>query len=296
MSRYWAWTAAVFVLAAGNFGCYYDQWQNAERDNRVLREDLARAKQDLTDCELMNRQKDTTIDSLNKQIGAKDETIGAMTTELANLRKTLDQAQALLDKYVGKGLEAPIIVKQALPEPLHKELKALAEAYPEQIEYLPEKGAVRWKADLLFPLGSDQLNASSASIDALKKFADIVQSSEAAGFDVIVVGHTDTTPIVRPETLAEHKTNWHLSAHRAISVMSLLAEQGVGMTRMGVMGYGEHRPIADNGTKEGKAKNRRVEIYLVPKESVNAVGQGIFQTKDKSLAFMRVDSRDNVGS
>lgn len=296
MRMYWAWTATVLVLAAGNFGCYYDQWQNSERANRVLTEDLARAKQDLVDCELMNRQKDTTIDSLNKQLGAKDETIAAMTAELANLRKTLDQAQALLDKYVGKGLEPPIIVKQALPDPLHKELKALAEAFPEEIEYLPEKGAVRWKADLLFPLGSDQLNAASASLDALRRFADIVQSDKATGFEVIVVGHTCITPIVRPETLAEHKTNWHLSAHRAISVMSLLAEQGVGMSRMGVMGYGEHRPIADNGTKEGKAKNRRVEIYLVPKESVQAVGMGIFEVEDKSLAFMRAGTRDNMGS
>jgi len=295
MRWYGAWMVMALVLAVGNVGCYYDQWQNAERDNRVLREDLARAKQDLTDCELMNRQKDTTIDALNKQLGAKDETIGAMTAELANLRKSLDQAQALLDKYVGKGLEPPIIVKQALPDPLHKELKAMAEAFPDEIEYLPEKGAVRWKADLLFPLGSDQLNAASASLDALKKFADIVGSDKAAGFDVIVVGHTCTTPIVRPETLAEHKTNWHLSAHRAISVMSLLAEQGVTMARMGVMGYGEHRPIADNSTSEGKGKNRRVEIFLVPKESVNAVGQGIFETKDKNLAFMRAGQPENAG-
>jgi chemotaxis protein MotB len=244
----------------------------------------------------MNRQKDTTIDSLNNQLSAKDETIGTMTAELENLRKTLDQAQALLEKNLGKGLERPIIIKQALPDPLHDELKKLAEAFPEQIEYLPEKGAVRWKADLLFPLGSDQLNAASASLEALKKFAGIVQSDKAAGFEVIVVGHTCTTPIVRPETLAEHKTNWHLSAHRAISVMSLLAEQGVGMPRMGVMGYGEHRPIADNGTKEGKAKNRRVEIYLVPKESVQAVGMGIFQVEDQDLAFMRAGNPDNVGS
>jgi len=296
MRTYWAWTATVLVLAAGNLGCYYDQWQNAERDNRVLREDLSRATQDLTDCESMNRQKDTTIDSLNKQLGAKDETIGTMTAELQNLRKSLDQAQALLEKNLGKGLDRPIIVKQALPEPLHKELKALAEAFPEQIEYLPEKGAVRWKADLLFELGSDQLNVASASLDALKKFAGIVQSGKATGFEVIVVGHTCTTPIVRPETLAEHKTNWHLSAHRAISVMSLLAEQGVGMSRMGVMGYGEHRPIADNGTNEGKAKNRRVEIYLVPKESVQAVGMGIFKVEDQSLTFLSAGAREDAGS
>jgi len=52
--------------------------------------------------------------------------------------------------------------------------------------------------------------------------------------------------------------------------MQLLASQGVGYERLGVMGYGEHRPIAENTTTEGKTKNRRVEVFLDP--TMRAVG------------------------
>lgn len=286
----WTWGAMLCVLAVGNVGCYYDQWQNSERDNRVLREDLSRAQQDLQDCEMMNREKDTMIDSLNKRLAAKDETITTMQAEAQNLRQALERAQEILREQAGKGVGPLTIVQQALPEPLHRELKALADAYPDEIEYLPEKGAVRFKADLLFPLGSDQLEAQDRSLEALQKFAQIAQSDAAAGFDVVVVGHTCTTPIVRPETRARFPTNWHLSAGRAIAVMEMLSTQGVPMTRMGIMGYGEYRPIADNATEEGKQRNRRVEIFLVPRSAMNTVGMGVMSVPSRNLAFLSCDT------
>jgi len=287
MRRYWIW-GAVAALISVNVGCHYDQWQAEQRANRVLQEELAGIRDDLQSCELQNSQKDTTIASLNEQIKAKDDLINNLTAEATNLRDALAKAQAILEKHAGQ-MPDTVIVRQALPEPLHKELKTLAEQYPDVIEYDAKKGAVRWKADLLFPLGSDQLaGANDASVQALTKFAEIVNGSAATGFDVIVVGHTCTTPIKRAQTRAEHKTNWHLSAHRAISVMNTLGKQGVGMDRMGIMGYGEYRPIANNNSKDGKAKNRRVEIYLVPKESVQSIGLGVYESKNLGLAFLRV--------
>lgn len=286
MKTSWAWMFMAVVLMVGNLGCYYDQWQAAERDNRILREDLSRAQQDLADAEMMLRQRETTIDGLNNQLAAKDQTIGTLTAEVQNLRQAMDKAQAILEAQAGKALQPLTIVKQALPEPLHQELANLAEAYPDQIEYLPENGALRWKSDLLFPLGSDELSTSEQTLAALAKFAEIVQSEKATGFDVVVVGHTDTTPIRKPATLAKFPNNWYLSAARAIRVMDMMSKDGIPMERMGIMGYGKFRPIADNSTPEGKAKNRRVEIYLVPKGSVQAVSQGVMQTNDQRLVFV----------
>src|SRR4029079_6244973 len=79
MNRLWAMGALAMVLSAGNVGCYLDQLQAEQRANRVLQEDLARAKSDLQDEQAMNRQKDTQIDSLSKQLAAKDETVGSLT-------------------------------------------------------------------------------------------------------------------------------------------------------------------------------------------------------------------------
>jgi len=100
--------------------------------------------------------------------------------------------------------------------------------------------------------------------------AGIIDSPAAADFDAVIVGHTDNIPIVKPETKAKHPTNWHLSVHRAISVMNVLRGGAVAPDRLGVMGYGEYRPAVANDTKANRAKNRRVEVYLVPK---HAVGQ-----------------------
>ncbi len=287
MRGLWTWGASVCLFLVANTGCYYDQWQNAERDNRVLREDLARAKQDLQDCELQNKQKDTTIDALNKQLSAKDQTIASLTAENEGLRRSLANAEETLRNMAGKGAQPITIVSQALPAELDKALSDLAKQYPDLFEYDKEKGALRWKADLLFPLGSDELaSADERIMEAMKKFADIVNSSAAAGFDVIVVGHTCTTPIAKPETKAKFPTNWHLSAGRAIRIMELLGSNGVAMTRMGVMGYGEYRPIADNGTKEGKAKNRRVEIYLVKKGSVQSMSMNILHAPEQDIVYL----------
>lgn len=71
---------------------------------------------------------------------------------------------------------------------------------------------------------------------------------------VKAVGHTDSTG-----TAAVNQT---LSQQRATSVTSYLSKQGVAPARMTMEGRGLSDPIADNGTNEGRAQNRRVEVYL----------------------------------
>jgi len=276
------------ALLGTTLGCKtLEEYQALERDNRVLQEELSKVKQDLLDTEHMIKQKDTMIDALNNQLATKDQLINNLTEESKNCQDALSRAQEILKKYADRGPGSVTIMKQALPEPLHKELMEFAKNNPNLVEYLEDKGAVRFKADLLFDLGSDKISVAPEITEALKKFAEIVESNAAAGFDVIIVGHTCTTPIRRADTLAEHKTNWHLSAHRAISIMQMLSGEGVSMDRMGIMGYGEHRPIADNSSKAGKAKNRRVEIYLVSKGSVQSMSGGAYEVKDMGLAFVR---------
>ena len=84
----------------------------------------------------------------------------------------------------------------------------------------------------------------------------------------MIAGHTDNTRIGKPATRQQHPTNWHLSAHRSISVLFELIKDGVDPTRQTVMGYGEYQPIVANDTTEHKAQNRRVEIYLVRKSTL----------------------------
>lgn len=71
-----------------------------------------------------------------------------------------------------------------------------------------------------------------------------------------VAGHTDN--------VGSDASNMQLSQQRANSVRSYLASAGVAAQRMQAIGYGESRPVADNGTDYGRSKNRRVEITLAP--------------------------------
>ena len=79
-----------------------------------------------------------------------------------------------------------------------------------------------------------------------------------------MAGHTDNVPVSNPETLKHHPNNWYLSAHRAISVGTEMMSQGVSKARIAVVGYGDQRPIADNGSAAGRKQNRRVEVLILP--------------------------------
>jgi chemotaxis protein MotB len=77
-------------------------------------------------------------------------------------------------------------------------------------------------------------------------------------------GHTDRTPI----QTARFPSNWELSTARAIAVLDLMVEQyDIDPHRVSVAGYGEHRPIAENTTPEGRAKNRRVDIAILSRSA-----------------------------
>lgn len=77
---------------------------------------------------------------------------------------------------------------------------------------------------------------------------------------VRVEGHTDNLPISN----TFYSSNWQLSSIRASNVVEfLVGNGGISPDRLSAVGYGEHRPIADNTTDEGRAKNRRVDILIL---------------------------------
>jgi len=113
---------------------------------------------------------------------------------------------------------------------------------------------VRLRDDLMFPFAEAALSPSAA--EPLAKLARVLDEMPNA---VVVEGHTDDRPI----TGLAYKSNWELSVARAGSVIERLTSEGVAPARLIASGYGEHRPLADNGTPDGRARNRRVEIVIL---------------------------------
>ncbi len=79
--------------------------------------------------------------------------------------------------------------------------------------------------------------------------------------NIVISGHTDNVPIRN----SQFKSNWHLSVMRAVNFMGLLIENPkLDAKIFSAKGYGEFKPIASNDTEEGRRKNRRVEILILP--------------------------------
>lgn len=77
---------------------------------------------------------------------------------------------------------------------------------------------------------------------------------------VFIEGHTDNVPI----SGGRFGSNWELSAARAASVLHTFVGKGLDPYRFTISGYGEYRPVTSNDTPEGRGKNRRVELVLMP--------------------------------
>ena len=132
---------------------------------------------------------------------------------------------------------------------------------------LSEEGLmIRLKEKALFSSGSAQLQGQAEQI--VPVIAALLSSLPER---VTISGHTDNVPIAT----AQFPSNWELSSARAVSLMRGLmgAQPALNPARFSALGYSEYRPIASNDTEEGRAQNRRVEVFIA-----------------RSMRFMQEDS------
>ncbi len=248
----------IFLLCVCVFlvtGCD-SELQDLRIKNNTQRELIEKLESELQVGELQLEQLQRRLTSAQEK---GDIEIDALKQEIAALELDLGKKKELIASMQEKLL----LGGAALPVELSTMLEDFAKGN-DMITYDSGRGMLKFKSDLLFDLGSDTV-ASSAT-EAVKSLCGILNSEEAAQFDIIIAGHTDDVAISRPETRAKHPTNWHLSAHRAISVLNVMASNKIEAKRMSIRGFGEYRPVAENKAgKKGNPQNRRVEIYIVAK-------------------------------
>ena len=142
-------------------------------------------------------------------------------------------------------LEAQIMQAQT-----EKELEAIEGAKVESVQDVNNLQAIKVTFDngILFATNKSEL--SPASREALTKFATSLKNSPDT--DVTIYGHTDNT--------GTRAVNERISKERADAVANFLVGQGI--SRLTTEGLAFDQPVADNSTAEGRAQNRRVEIYI----------------------------------
>ena len=131
---------------------------------------------------------------------------------------------------------------------------------------LTERGLViTFVAEVLFDSGKAKIREEVYPV--LDKVASVL-TKELKDRNIGIEGHTDNEPI----KYSGWRSNWELSTGRATSVLHYLVDKkGVRPERISATGYGEYRPVASNATPEGRQKNRRVEIVVIP-EGIERIG------------------------
>ena len=124
-------------------------------------------------------------------------------------------------------------------------------AAPAPVTAKPAASKVTFAADAFFDFDKSVLKPAGKA-----KLSDLVDKVQGINLEVIIaVGHTDS--------VGSDAYNQKLSVRRAEAVKAFLVSKGIEKNRIYTEGKGEKQPVADNKTKEGRAKNRRVEIEVV---------------------------------
>lgn len=103
----------------------------------------------------------------------------------------------------------------------------------------------------------------TSALQALDKIAEIFKQTDKK---IIVEGHTDNTPVGQN---AAYESNWELASLRATSIVRYLVKyHKIDPSRLSATSFADTRPIDNNNTAEGRARNRRIELYLVLNEKL----------------------------
>ena len=162
---------------------------------------------------------------------------------------------AAIGTAVGAGAGAVIGKKM---DKKAEELKALENAQVETVEDQNGLEAIKvtFNSGILFD--TNKADLKQASKNELSQFA--TKMSDMVDTDITIYGHTDSS--------GNDAINQPLSEKRAQSVADYLKNCGISSSRMPVEGKSSSMPVADNATKEGKAQNRRVEIYITANQKM----------------------------
>ena len=205
------------------------------------------------------------LDGLRGQITTKEEQIDTIIDER-------DQLQLELDKLYEQKRQAELAKQKAVDElrgtyeELVTELKSELKEGEVTIMQLKNKLSLSMVDKILFDSGSAEVKSAGRKV--LNRVAEILK--KVGDKQIMVVGHTDNMRIGK-KLRKKFPSNWELSSQRATNVVRYLQEDGgINPDVLTVAANSMFKPIASNDTKEGRAKNRRIEIVLVPLDKEEA--------------------------
>jgi len=206
-------------------------------ENKKLAE-ILNAKSDELSRELAEvRQRSSELEDEHNRL--KDETVNLRKTKAEEAQKTSRTYEEMLEKMKIEISQGQVTISE-----------------------LKGKLTVNLVDAVLFDSGKSEVKP--AGLVVLQKVIDILKTVKDKA--IRIEGHTDNVQI-SGSLSKKYPSNWELSSARAINVTRYLQQQGIDPSVLSAVAYGEHHPVAGNNSDEGKAKNRRIEIILVPQDS-----------------------------
>ena len=203
------------------------------------------------------RAKQRDLQSLLPKLDAAN---ASLASALADNQTAKEQVATLQTQVTDLQKEKEAVGQMA--NALENEMRTSLESKDVTISKLQGKLTVNILDRVMFDSGEAVLKPDGESV--MRKIAAILAGHPE--LKIHVIGHTDNVPI-RPEARSRFASNWELSTARALAAVHFLTEKAaVDPHRVGAVGYGEYRPIADNATAEGRARNRRIAITILPDE------------------------------
>lgn len=220
----------------------------ADKDRLIV--DTERLEKERTDL-------DARLNRITEESNRTIEELRNRNTELEGDKQMFAESISLLEKT--KEVEVRTVSKTY--EDLLSEMKSEIAQGQIAITELKGKLTVDVVDKILFDSGQTEIRPEGLGV--LKRVVEILMT--VTDKMIRVEGHTDSIPIAG--ALAKrYPTNWELSAARALNVTRYLEKQGIDPSLLAAVAFGEYQPIAENDTPEGRAKNRRIAIILLPKE------------------------------
>ncbi len=200
---------------------------------------------------------------------------GAAATSPTEIQ-TAQQSQSQMSNQISKMM----MQLRALKDEIN-EIMISQGATPTVLEESEKGFLLRLPAELLFKPGEAKIDNMDAIL-FLKRIAMIIERLPNT-LQVNVRGHTDNIP---PGPGSPYRDNWELSAARAVSVVKELVKDGVDPKRLSACGNAEFKPVATNATPEGRAKNRRVDLYFFSNEPEleKSARKGILDARQSTIA------------
>jgi chemotaxis protein MotB len=259
-ARLLALALAVATAAVGAGACGVDKeiYNAAVKDRDAQKQKLAETQAAL-DREIAAHTKDAdTRDARIMVLSKKLEALGQDVTRLEGERGTmggeLEQARKRMEEL--RKAQALAEARAAQFRKLVAQFKTLTDAGKLQVELRDNRMIVRLGDQILFDPGKTELKKEGQ--EALRTVTTVLKDIPNRNFQV--AGHTDNIPIKS----ARFRSNWDLSTARAVEVVNFMIGSGMEPKRLSAAGYADQSPVAGNDTTENKAKNRRIEITLVP--------------------------------